>query len=254
MATELKELEETALSWPEKAEAVWIVNQASYEAAAEMKVALTELRKQIVEHHAPIKDAAHKSHLAACAAEKKLLDPVKQAESIINGALRNWEDEQELIRLAEVKRLRDEAAARERKVREEAEAAARKAREEARTREEERLLQAALEAEKAGASPETVDKIIATPIPEPVIPVAPAPKPAKAPVVAPTYNRIAGAAPRKKNFHAEIINIVELCRAVAEGTQPQECVEGNMKYLNGRARDEEAELKIPGVIAVQDPW
>jgi len=250
------ELESKALSLPAQAKAIKIVDQASYNAAARMKLGLVDLEKQIVDHHAPIKSAAHKAHLAACAAEKKLLDPTREALAIVNRSLAVWEREQEQIRLEEQRRKDAEVAEANRRARQEAEAAERRVREEAQKikEEEEAVLRAALEAEAAGAPPEAVNAIINTPIPEPVIAPAPDPKPIPRTVVAPTFRRVAGAAPREKNYRAEITDIKVLCRAVADGSAAPECVEGNMTYLNKRARDDKDKLSIPGVKAVKDEW
>ena len=164
MEAQLKdvELEKKALSWPEKAKAITITNQQTYEQAANFIVAIATLEKEIKDHHKPIKDAANKAHKEAVAAEKRLLDPLLEAKGIINRRLGAWTQEQE--------RIRQEAE--------------RKAREEAQKREEEARLKLAEEAAKQGATEETQMEILDTPIPMPQ------------PVAAPTYRPISGVSGR----------------------------------------------------------
>lgn len=222
MAAELqeRELETTAVAWPAKARAIAIADQVSYNQAAALKLGLRELRQQIVAHHKEPKEKAFQAHRSIVAAEKRMLDPVTEAETIINRSLDTWEKAQELKRLE----------------------AERKAREAAAKLEEEMRLQAAAEAEAEGAPEEIVEEILDTPIQLPE------------PVVAPTYQRVAGAAPRAKNFHAVIVSKKEMCRAVADGKLDEIYVDGNMTALNARARAEKTALNIPGVKAVRDQY
>lgn len=216
----MERLETQALSWPARARAIKILDQMSYNAAASLKLGLMDLRKQIVEHHLEPKRKAFETHKAIVAAEKRILDPVTEAEGIINRSLAVWEREQEAKRLE----------------------AERKAREEKAKLEEELRLQAATEAEKEGASEEVVGEILDTPIPLPD------------PVIQPTYQRVAGAAPRQKNWRAEVTDIKALCRAVANGTASANLVEPNSVALNQMARAMKSTMNIPGVRAVQDQW
>ena len=222
MAVLLKEqeLQTQALGWPAKAKAIAIVDQSTYNRAAGLKLGLVDLRKQIVEHHADPKKKAFDAHKAIVAAEKRMLDPITEAEGIVNRSLAVWEREQEQ------KRLESERLVREAKAK----------------LEEEMRLQAATEAEQDGAPDEVVEEILDTPIPLPD------------PVVAPTYTRVAGAAPRAKNWHAEVVDIKALCRAVADGTVSPNYVEANLVALNARARAEKSSLVIPGIKAVQDQY
>jgi hypothetical protein len=51
-------------------------------------------------------------------------------------------------------------------------------------------------------------------------------------------------------YSAEVTDLMALVKAVAAGQAPLESVEANMPYLNGKARLEKGEMKVPGVRAV----
>jgi len=215
---EVKRIEETALAWPARAASIVVADQESYNAAAELVVEIVTLERQIVEHHKPIKDAAFAAHKAACAAEKKLLDPLAQAKTIIKRSIVAWEQEQERIRLE----------------------AQRKAQEEQRRLEEEERLRLAIEAEAAGAPEETKQEILS-------MPVIVMPRP----VVAPTFQRAAGVTTSQR-WKAEVFDMKALCRAIAEGRVSTELVQPNLVALNGMARAMKATFQIPGCRAVPE--
>ena len=175
------------------------------------------LRKQVVEHHKPIKEAAHKAHKTAIAAEKKLLDPLQQAETCLKRSIAAWDQEQQRIRQEEQRRL---------------EAAQRKADEEAR-------LALAQDAEANGATPETVDEILDTPVVTPSV------------VAAPTYEKGNGVSTSVR-WHAEVVDIKALCLAVAQGRASANLVQPNLPALNGMARAMKQTMNVPGVKAVSE--
>jgi hypothetical protein len=160
MAAQLKdvELESQALSWPEKAKAIIISNQESYNQATGLLISIADLKKEIIDHHREPKQKAFETHKAIVAAEKRLLDPLVESETIIKRGLGAFIQEQE--------RIRQEAQ--------------RKADEEARKREEEARLALAVEAEKHGATEETQAEILNTPMP------------IMRPVVAPSFQKAVG--------------------------------------------------------------
>lgn len=215
---EIKRMETTALSWPQRAEAIVIADQDSYTSAAELLVDITSLERQVVEHHAPIKAAAWNAHKVAVAAEKKLLEPLNVAKGIIKARLVGWTQEQERIRLE----------------------AQRKAEEEARILEEEQRLQLAAEAEEAGAPEETVQEILE--MPTVMVPV---------PVVRPTFQRAPGVSTSQR-WKAQVVDIRALCRAVADGRASTELVQPNLVALNNMARAMKQTMNIPGVKAVPE--
>jgi hypothetical protein len=212
---ENKKIEESALALSAKAKATLVVNQEGYDCACAMLRDLATLDRRIVEHHSPIKDAAHKAHAAACAAEKKLRDPVREAVGILKRAIGSWEQEQEQKRL---------------QAQRQAEAIRAKAEEEAR-------LALAVEAEQHGAAEETVEEILETPMVAPPV------------VVAPTFQRAAGVSTQQR-WTVEVVDMRALCRAIADGKASPELVEPNMTALNQIARAMKQTMNIPGVRAV----
>ena len=209
---EVEKLEETALSWPAQAAEVNIVDQDSYDEAAILITKIVSLRKQVVAHHKPVKEAANKAHKEACAAERRMLTPLSQAETTISNALLKWDREQKALQEAEQKRLQDEA----------------------RKREEEARLEIAAQAESEGAPDEVVQEILDTPtiVPSTVI-------------AAPTYAKASGLSTRIL-YSAEVTNIRVLCAAIAAGTAAETLVQPNEVALNGLARCMKDSFRVPG--------
>lgn len=206
-----------ALTWPEKARAISITDQASYTLAANQKLDLAVLRKKIVGEFEPMKKASHAAWKAIVAKENEHLEPIEEAEKILVASIKKWEHEQERIRREEEARLRAEAL----------------------KREEDERLAAALEAEAEGAAPEEVTAVLSAPAI-----VAPI-------VAAPTFDRVKGLGIRE-TWSAQVFSIRELCRAVADGKVPEVYVSANMTALNSRARTDKKLMQIPGVRAVSN--
>ena len=103
---------------------------------------------------------------------------------------------------------------------------------------EDEALAMAEQAEAAGDH-EIAEAIIAAPVAAPVVRVAPtAPKPSRL---------TAG----RSVWSAEVVDLMALVKAVAAGLQPITLIEPNMTALNGRAREAESALAIPGVRSVE---
>lgn len=210
-------LEERALSFPQQAQILSIADQDDYEAAAELLLAIKDLREEAEAHHRPMIKAAHASHVAAMDGLKRVDIPLAEAERIIKPKIAGY--------LAEQERMRQDA---ERLAREAQEQAAAEA------------LEASIEAAEAeGASAEEVAAIIQQPAPVPVIRVAP------------TVQAVSGVS-TAKTYRAEVISIRELCKSVAMGTVPETYVTANMPALNGVARSTRGAIKIPGVRIVEE--
>lgn len=221
METIDNKLEEKALTWPTKAKAIAITNQETYNLAANTLIEISQLEKQIRDHHAPIKTAAFNAHKTAVAAEKRLLDPLDEAKAIIKRSISNWTIEQDNIR-REAQRKIDEA-----------EKAKKKAAEDL-------ILQAALEAEQAGVSSKVTEAIIETSVAQPPI------KPIQT-----TYRKVEGVSTRE-TWHAEVTDILALCKAISEGKVSSDLITPNMYKLNIEARLKKDKLTIPGVQAIKE--
>lgn len=211
------ELETAAMTWPERATAMQVIDQRSHDDAGAALVALASLEKQITAHHEEPKRKAFEAHKAIVAAEKRLLEPLQQARRIINPKIVGWEAEQ--------RRIHEEL---QRKAKEETERLAREA-----------TLAAAVEAEQAGASQDAVETILETPM---VLPE---------PVVAPTWQKAAGIGTQER-WHAEVVSLKALCQAVVDGKAPETAVEANMTWLNQRARSDKEHFNVPGAKAVKE--
>lgn len=217
MENEINVIQDTALTWPEKATQIVVKDQESYDIAANTLKDIARIEKQITEHHSPIKKAAKAAHNMAVLAEKKFLEPLAEAKSIIRNSIVVWTTEQERIRANEERKARAEAQRKE---------------------EEERIAKAA-KAEDEGKSEIEVGTILDTPAP--IVSVS----------VAPKFNKVAGVSTRKA-WRAKVTDIKMLCRAVADNKIPAEAVFANMPFLNSMARNSKADLEIPGVIAIME--
>jgi len=138
---ETQTVEQRALTVPEQARAIKVVDAMSYTKAGEILITIKGLRKEIDETFDPIIKKAHEAHKEAIDQKKKVDAPLVEAENIIKPALATYDREQERLRKAEEERQRE---------------IARKA-------EEERRLQEALQAEKEGKR-EEAQAIIEEPV------------------------------------------------------------------------------------------
>lgn len=212
-----QEIESEALSWPDRARAIAIADQAGYSLAASLLLDIAALSKRIIDHHKPIKDTAYAAHKAAVAAEKRLLDPLTDATVILKRGIAGWENEQARIH----QELERKAAA------------------EARKAEEDMRLALAVQAEELGADAATTEAILSTPVAM------------MTPVLAPTFQRQAGVSTSQR-WRAEVTDIRALCLAIGQGRTSQELVLPNGPALNAIARAMKGTINVPGVRAVAE--
>lgn len=207
------ELEARAVSWPDRAQALAVVDAATCEAAGELLRDIKTLREEIAASTDPVIEAAHKAHKAALAQRKQLEAPLVQAEGTIKGRLAAYVTEQERLRRIV-----------------EAQAAA-----EARRIEEDRRL---VEAEALAAAGEAAEAeaVLDAPMPAPPPPRARVPK-------------VEGVATREV-WSAQVTNLMQLVKAIAAGQAPLALVLPNEPALHGQARSLKAQMQIPGVRAV----
>ena len=217
MSSEIERRTQTML---QRAQALEIVDQATYDAAVELGRAIKDLRAEAEAHHRPVIDAALQAHRRALEAYRRIDEPLKAAEAEIKRRLSAWVAEQE--------RLRQEA---ERRAREEAERAAAEA------------LEAQLEQmEAAGAPAEVVEAVIRQAEAAPVT----------APRVAPEYESAPGVAARK-TYRAQVVSMIDLIRWVAQNPTHETLLQPNQSALNALARAQRENLRIPGVrVVVED--
>ena len=198
------------------ADGVEVVGKGSHEDALVFlrNIAIAEQEVKIL--FTETKSLAHKAHRAIVAAEKKLLDPLKEARRIVSGKTAVYE--REARRLADEQRRADER--------------------EARLLDEERRLDDAIAAEEAG------DDDLATEILD---------EPASAPVVVarPETAKVAGVSSRT-TWKAVVVDLRALVRYVAENDGWVHLLDANTAALNNLARSQKGALRIPGVRAVSD--
>lgn len=126
------DLEEKALSFPDRARQLTINTPDDYLAAGEFIKTVDALGKEIEASFNPQIDSAHRLHKSLIAERDRHLKPLKEAKATTKGLMIGWDKAQEEKRRQEEARLREEA----------------------RKREEEAKLQAALEAEANGQQEE----------------------------------------------------------------------------------------------------
>ena len=205
------EIEKRTLSFVERAKAVEITDQVTYNVAVRCLDVATRLEKEIVDHHKDMKADAHKTWKTICSAEKKLLDPVLEAKAVVRKSIATWDEEQERIRREEERKALD-----------------------AHREEEERLRQElASQAAKLGADEQSIEEIRMTPIPLP------------RPVITPTFQRASGLSTRE-TWKCEVEDVRKLCRAIGDGTVSPTLVDPNMTALNGLARSLKTGFNVPG--------
>jgi hypothetical protein len=217
-ATLAKDFALRTLTLVERAKALKIVDQKSYERAAQHLLGVTALRREIEQHHGPLKRAAHAAWQRVIEAERKLLDPIAQAEAIYKRSIAGYQGEQ--------RRVEDERRA-------QAEAAAR------RQAEKERELQIE-QAEEQGADAEEIESMINEPLVVARPRVEPAFQAAKGVNVATIWK-------------GEVTSLEKLVKAIAAGQASISLVVANEPAINGLARATRGTLQVPGVRFYNEP-
>jgi len=211
-----QEIESRTQTILERAHAIEIRDQATYEAAVELGRAIKDLRAEAEAHHRPVIQAALEAHRKALEAFRRIDEPLKAAEAEIKRRIAAWTAEQERLRIDAERRAREEA---------------------------ERLQAEALEAqiealEAAGAEPEVIQTVIrqaeAMPVMAPRVPAAPKPQ---------------GVATRK-SYRAHVVSLIDLIRWVAANPAHENLLQPNQPALNALARAHGSNLRISGVRVV----
>jgi len=222
-------LSRTVASWHDRAHALVVQDQASYEGAAVLLREIKSLRGEIELTFGPITAKARAAWKESLAQRKRHEAPLEIAEGTIKRAMATF------IQVEE-RRVRDEAARLEREAREED---ARRRAEERAAEETTRLAEAeALEA--AGMGHEAL-AVLAAPMPEPdPIPPPPPPPPT---IARPTASGIS----TPTTWHAEVTDLRELVLAIAAGKAPLTLVEASATALGQYARATKGSVSVPGV-------
>lgn len=211
-----QEIEIRTQTMLDRARAVEIRDQASYEAAVELGRAIKDLRAEAEAHHRPVIQAALEAHRKALEAFRRIDEPLKAAEAEVKRRLAAWTAEQERLRIEAERRAREEA---------------------------ERLQAEAIEAqiealEAAGAAPQEIQAVIQQAEAMPVI----APR-------LPALQKPQGVATRK-SYRAYVESLIDLIRWIASNPAHENLLQPNQPALNALARAQGANLQIPGVRVV----
>ena len=217
-AVAVARLEESATTWQERASALIVNDNPTFEQAGEMLRDIKTVLGEIADTCDPVVKAANAAHKAATQQRNTLQGPLKTAETTIKRAMGDY--------LAKQERERREEEGRQ-------VAEARKAEEEA------RLAQA--EALEAAGDSEAAERTLDAP----VTPPPPPPRPAMA---AP---KVAGIAARK-TWKARVTDPMALIRGVAAGSVPAKALKIDEGWLNRQAQALETELAYPGVEAYSE--
>jgi hypothetical protein len=212
------ELEQKAEVLVAEAKALKIVDQATYNLAAERLLGVAALRHEIIEHHKTMKSSAYAAWQHVIAAEKRLLNPAAEAERLYKASLAMYESEQ---------RHREEESRRA------AEAEARRAAEEQRESELQR-------AEMEGAT----GAEIAAMINEPLMVALPRLQPAF---------QAARGITTAVNWKGEVTSLEMLVRSIAAGQASISLVMPNQTSINALAKATHNTLTIPGLRFFTEP-
>lgn len=221
LAPDVERVTQESLSWPERASALAIIDDASYLRGAELLKGIKALRVEVDEAFDPIVQAAFRAHRTACDQKRKAEAPLAEAERVIKARMVEWDDAQERARKAEQRRLEAEA----------------------RRQEEESRLNLAAEMEREGKAfgDEALVREAHDLIEQPIVPVV-APVPKATPQVSGQHFTT--------TWSAQVTNLLELVRFVAAHPSHVGLLQANVPALNAQARSLKEHLAIPGVRAI----
>lgn len=248
-ASPTQELAVRASTFSDRAKAVTVTNQVTYDAVCELLGGIKGLRAEAERTYRPMIKAADLAHKAALKVLQDVDEPLRKGEIVCKSKIAEWDAEQRRIEL-ERKRKEEEELRRLQEV-ERQKVAAELRRVQA--LEEKKKLAALSKAEKLGADDDTLDAIInrtSTAVEE-IKAVLDRPM-VMAPVrVVPVYERTSGVSIAKV-YKAEVISIKLLASAVASGTVPENLIEANMTTLNALMRASRGGIQIPGVRCIEE--
>jgi len=161
----------------------------------------------------PEKKKAYVAYTAWNDLIKELKKPYLEKEVYLKQELSRYDQEQEKIRKQEEDRLREEA----------------------RKQEEESQIAAAIAAEQEGDK-EEAEAIIAAPVYTP-------------PIVLPKITPKVSGISYRENWTFEVVNLMDLVKAVAAGIVPIQALHPNMTFLGSQARNLKSSMRYPGVNA-----
>ncbi len=209
------EVTERAITWADRARAVRIINQETYDRACDELRGIKALRDEVEQTFGPIVKAAYAAHHEAVAQRKKADAPLDEAERILKRAIGDYSAELERRRLeaqraleVEAKRLQDEQLEREIE-----------------------------EAESQGATAPEIEAMIER---GPSVPAA------TPPIVQPTIRPSSGVSTREL-WKADVTDLIALVKYVAANPQFVGLLQANQTAIGAMARSLKSTMRIPGV-------
>jgi len=266
-----QELVVLAESWELRARQLQVVDQATYDATAELLRVIKALQDEAEAHHRPTIILAHKTHLSALADLKRALTPLLAAEAMINAKTLAFIDRvkaqdlerQRLQDLEDARKHREalEDQIRDREALEASQAELRRIQDLERDREriaQEEALEAKLAVlEAAGTGPEEIARVLevaatqaqAMETDTETVPPLPPPPPAPPMVrtlLEPILQLNSGASPRVK-YAARVVDVRELLQAALDIPEAYlKFVQPNETVLNAEARMAKEQFNVPG--------
>lgn len=206
--------EKQAISLTEQVNALVIVTNEDRLSAETLLESLSEAEKRVFSYLDPPRAKAYEDYQYHKTRLDEAINPIKQAKKDAKQKCITWDNEQERKRREEQARLEAEA----------------------RKRAEDEALALAAQAEQEGDT-ETAQAILEQPV-------------QAAPVVvqrtSPAPSRLSAG---RKVWSAEVVSLMALCKAVAEGKQPITLIMANQPALNKMATALKESMNIPGVKA-----
>jgi hypothetical protein len=213
-------------------------------------VAAATFRAFIQKTFEKAKKTAYDAHRELCATEKTFLDLVTDAEKNARVSVSRYESEQERIRQRKIREAEEATRLENLRLQKIADEENARLRAEAQQRADDERLALAAQIQDQGATEAEIEEVLTAPVhvPEPVyvapmVPIAPA---------VPQFQRAAGLTAARKNWKAQVTNILELATYVVANPQFANLIQGNEQALNAMAKANEANLAIPGVRAFND--
>jgi len=102
---EIQKLEQQALTWPEKATALAVTDQASYDQAGKMILDCNALIKAIKAEKDPLVQSAFETHRRLTADRAKYVNPPEEAKTMLQKKVTAYEREQARLREEEQRKL-----------------------------------------------------------------------------------------------------------------------------------------------------
>lgn len=207
----IEHLESQALTIPERARNLKISTNADYLGACELVKTIKALRAEIASSFEPIRTKAHQAWKEAIRQQDKVEAPLEEGERRVKAVIALWLTEQERLRKQEELRLQQQAQAEE----------------------ERRQLENAVILDDLGETDEA-NRLLDEKVEAPAI------------VLGRFTPQVQGVS-MSQRYSAEVTNLMDLVKAVAQGKAPIQCLKADQVFLNRQAVAMRTAMSYPGV-------